>query len=130
MGISPFQAQQIIERLERNRRVVSTASVESDQSIREVGKGGLQQQIIDWCDSQWPKWVYDFPRTDKRSTVPIGRHDATIWGPYPKCFVIEAKAKGKKRTVEQNNWAARLRLLGWEVKEVYSLEEFKQAVGL
>ena len=98
----------------------------SEPAVREIGKEGLQAAIMEWCDLQFPKWVYDFPRTDLKSTLPNGRHDATIWGPFPKCFLIETKAKGKKRSMDQQIWETRLRVLGWQVHLVYSLEEFRQ----
>lgn len=100
-----------------------------DAAEHEIGKYGLQGEIMGWCDAQWPKWVYDFPRTDLKSTLPSGRHDATVWGPFPKCFLIETKAKGKKRTEEQLIWAARLQALGWEVRVIYSLNEFKKVIA-
>lgn len=100
-----------------------------DTAEKEIGKDGLQSEIIRWCDAQWPRWVYDFPRTDLKSTLPVGRHDATIWGPFPKCFLIETKAKGKKRTEDQLIWGARLHALGWEVRVVYSLDEFKKIIA-
>lgn len=109
-----------------NRRVTIFPSA---QDIQEIGKHGLQQKIQDWCDAQFPRWVYDFPRTDLKSTLPMGRHDATIWGPFPVCFLIETKAKGRKRTIDQLSWAARLRQLGWEVHVIYSLEEFLNMVN-
>jgi len=90
----------------------------------ETGKHGLQAQIIAWCDAQWPRWVYDFPRTDLKSTLPLGRHDATIWGPFPTCYLIETKAKGKKQSEDQLIWATKMRAIGWTVHILYSLEAF------
>jgi len=123
---SEFLAMQ--ERCERGMKKPK-APPEFIASEQEVGHGGLQQQIQEWCDAQWPKWVYDFPRTDKPSTLPTGRHDATVWGPYPKCFLIETKAKGKKQDHDQLVWATRMRALGWTVEVVYSLEQFKALVA-
>ena len=106
------------------RRLNKSNDVAVDACEKEIGKGGLQQQIADWCDAQWPQWVYDFPRTDLKSTLPNGRHDATIWGPHPKCYLIETKAKGKKRSIDQLAWEAKLRMLNWKVELVYSYEQF------
>lgn len=115
--------------LDREARLLAQKRVlQPKADTREIGKDGLQQKIQDWCDAQWPKWVYDFPRTDLRSTLPLGRHDSTVWGPFPKCFVIETKAKGRKRTHEQLIWATRMKALGWDVKVVYSLDEFLEIV--
>ena len=90
----------------------------------ETGKHGLQAQIMDWCDAQWPRWLYDFPRTDLKSTLPLGRHDATIWGPFPTCYCCETKAKGKKQSEDQLVWATKMRAIGWTVHVLYSLEAF------
>jgi hypothetical protein len=98
------------------------------EAKKETGHEGLQQQIKDWCDAQWPHWVYDFPRTDLKSTLPEGRHDATVWGPYPLVFCIETKAKGKKQRPEQLIWQTRMRALGWTVFVIYSLDEFLSLV--
>ncbi len=107
----------------RHRAAGETSSA-AGAAERETGPGGLQKKIQDWCDAQWPRWVCDFPRTDKPSTVAPGRHDATVWGPHPVCLLIETKAKGKKQTPDQLVWAARMRAIGWEVSVVYSLEQF------
>ena len=95
-----------------------------EAASRETGKGGLQQKIMDWCDAQWPKWVYDFPRTDLKSTLPLGRHDATIWGPFPRCYLIETKAKGGKLSEDQRIWITRMKAIKWEVRVIFSIEDF------
>lgn len=100
------------------------------QAERETGRDGVQRAIMDWCDSQWPAWAYDFPRTDLKSTLPLGRHDATVWGPFPKCFLIETKAKHRKLSSDQRIWIKKLEMLGWKVHVIYSLDEFKKVVGL
>lgn len=107
---------------------LDTAAARLGQVDREIGKNGLQSQIAEWCDAQWPRWVYDFPRTDQKSTLPLGRHDATVWGPFPKCVLIETKAKWRKRTQEQQIWATRMRAIGWEVHLIYSMDEFLKVV--
>lgn len=114
--------------LERLRRHESQA-VPADAAERETGPDGLQAEIVAWCDAQWPRWVHDFPRTDLKSTLPLGRHDSTVWGPYPRCYLIETKAKAKKQSQDQLVWAARLKAIGWQVEVVYSLAQFLEVVN-
>lgn len=125
MSQAEYQAYQL--RSQRVQREFMRS--EHSPAEREVGKGGLQEQIQDWCNAQWPKWVCDFPRTDLKSTLPVGRHDATVWGVFPKCILVETKAKGKKRTTAQLAWAMLLEQLGWKVHVVYSMEEFLAIVS-
>ena len=106
------------------KRIEASMASELAPADHETGKHGLQAQIMDWCDAQWPRWVYDFPRTDLKSTLPLGRHDATIWGPFPTCYCCETKAKGKKQSEDQLVWATKMRAIGWTVHVLYSLEAF------
>jgi len=97
---------------------------------RETGKGGLHEQIMDYCNAQWPRWKFIHSRTDQKSTVAVGSHDFTIFLPGGRTVLIECKAKGGKLSNEQLAWAKELSLLGHGVNVVFSLEEFKRVVEL
>ena len=96
----------------------------SPQAEREVGHGGLQEEICRWCAAQWPPWEIIQARPDKKSTIKEGVHDLTIYADGGRRFNIECKAKGKKPSPKQREWAARLRKLGHEVHTVWSLAKF------
>lgn len=88
----------------------------------------LQEEIVAWCDKQWPRWKVIRARMDKKSTIGNGIHDITVFGPYPLCVLVECKAKNGKRSKEQQIWAAEMRMLGWTVELVRSMDEFHAAV--
>lgn len=91
---------------------------------REVGKGGLQEQIADWCRNQWPTWKVIQARPDRQSTIALGAQDFSIFAPGGRVFCIETKAAGKKQSKEQLIWAKQMEMLGHTVHLVYSFEEF------
>ena len=97
---------------------------------RETGKGGLHEQIMDYCNAQWPRWKFIHSRTDQKSTVAVGSHDFTVFLPGGRVVCVEAKAKGGKLSNEQLAWAKELSMLGHGVHVVFSLEEFKRVVEL
>jgi hypothetical protein len=97
--------------------------------LKEVGKGGLQEQIQKHCAAQWPPWKIIQARTDKKSTIGEGIHDMSIYACGGRVFNIECKAKGKKPSPKQREWSAELRKLGHTVHFVWSLKEFLEIVN-
>ena len=83
----------------------------------------LHQQIIDYCDAQWPRWKYIRARMDKRSTIGNGVHDFTIFAPG-RVICVECKARNEKLRDDQQIWKKELEMLGIEVHVVRNLEEF------
>jgi len=101
-----------------------------DPANREVGKGGLHEQIINHCNAQWPRWKFIHSRTDRRSTVEVGSQDFTIFMPGGKLLCVECKAKDKKLTSEQMAWWKEMDMLEHRVHLVYSLDEFIELANL
>lgn len=95
------------------------------QAEREVGHGGLQEQIRAFCAEQWPKWLVIQARSDQRSTIAVGAHDFTVFLPGGRLLCVETKAKGKKQTPEQLAWAKQMEMLGHTVHVCRSLDEFR-----
>ena len=96
-----------------------------------VGSGEpvkLESNLFDYvdrfCASKWPNWVQIYARTDKKSTLPVGCHDRTIFGPFPKVLLIEGKKAGEKPNADQLIWHKRLEMLGWIVHVIRSEVEF------
>lgn len=116
----------MVARLEKNK--LRTPSGESDCE-REVGKGGLHEKIMQWCNAQWPRWKFIHNRTDKRSGIAEGAPDFVIFVPGGRSLSIECKMPGNKRTEAQLAWATEMRMLGHEIYLVTSFAEFEQLVS-
>lgn len=133
MNLTPLEYEALERRMEAARRKRMPACKESLQEYtpaeREVGKGGLHEQIMEWCDAQWPRWKYIHARTDQKSTIGNGVHDFTIYAPNGRVFNIECKAKGGKMTPEQLAWSKELEMLGHASHQVVSLEQFVDLVS-
>lgn len=89
----------------------------------------LHEDIMDWCDSQWPRWKYIHSRMDAKSTIQLGCQDFTIFGPHPICILVECKKKDGKIDPDQRNWIAEMKAIGWTVHVIRSMEEFKHIVA-
>jgi len=124
MGISHSEFMEMQRRTETARGVNQIVVAPEQAATREVGKGGLQQQILDYCDKQWPKWPVRCPRSDKPTTDKVGVNDMVIYAPNGRVLNIECKAKGNKPTQEQLQWAAQLKMTGHTVYFVWSFQEF------
>jgi hypothetical protein len=108
----------------------------ADQLIERIDKAleehvdresKLHAQIIEWCGQQWPRWQFRHERMDKATRGHTGDEDFVVFGPFPLCFLVEGKAKGKKPSKAQLERAAWMRCLGWDVPVVRSMEEFHTA---
>ena len=137
MRVTPEQFLEIQQRLAKGRRKGqpepeapppskgTQASVERD----------LRDEIDAWCGRQWPRWKVISARTDVPSTIAVGAHDMTVFGPYPLCVCVELKRparkgdSGGKLRPEQAAWAAEMRMLGWRVAVVRSMAEWHAAVA-
>lgn len=102
----------------------------SEDAVPAGQEASLQNQIMAWCDAQWPRWKYLCPRFDRKSTLQVGAHDITVFGPFPKCLLVECKTATGKLTAPQQSWAAEMRMLGWTVHVVRSMTEFLELVKI
>lgn len=100
----------------------------SEAAEREVGKGGLQEQIRQWCFAQWPRWKLIQARSDQPSTIALGANDMTIFAPGGRILLVECKAKGGKISLDQAAWIKELEILGHTVHVVWSFDEFLSLV--
>ena len=98
-----------------------------DPANREVGKGGLHEQIINHCNAQWPRWKFIHARTDRRSTIAVGCQDFTIFMPGG-VLCVECKKVGGKLSAEQLAWEMEMMGLGHVVYVVETLEQFLRLV--
>jgi hypothetical protein len=133
MGIDPETFRQIEARVAANLRKGSLAKHEAPipdggDMVPDGQEGKLHEEIEKWCNAQWPRWKILCARRDKRSTLPVGAHDDTVFGPFPFCLLLELKTKSTKQDKDQLIWAKELEMLGWRVQVIRSMAEFHAAV--
>jgi hypothetical protein len=124
--ITTEQFLEIAQRLNKNRPAPTVAP--KQQAEREVGKGGLQEQIQQYCVKQWPRWKIIQARPDQKSTIAKGAQDMTIFASRGRIFCVETKAKGGKPSADQLAWAKEMEMIDHKVHFVWSFEEFMQIV--
>ena len=107
-------------RISKNKPQAATSA----PAERETGDGGLHEQIMDYCDQQWPRWKYIHARTDQKSTIAVGAPDFVIFLPKGEVMAMECKAKGGKATPEQLAWQMELERLETTLYFVWSFEDF------
>ena len=120
MTFTQLQYAQALSRLNKSRPSVNPPCE------KEVGRGGLHEQIEDYCRSKG--WLYVHSRTDKASTNQIGTCDFIIAADNGKTYWIEAKRKGGKPTSTQLGMIAWLKKLGHTACIVWSFEDFLDVV--
>ena len=126
MGISHADFLAMEMRTAKNRGYGMPATRSSWRTPKPVEReADLHRDIMDFCDRQqpWP-WKYIRCRMDRESTITEGAHDFTIFGIYPLCILVEAKARNEKQKPKQLIWAAEMARLGWTVHVVRSMPEF------
>lgn len=89
----------------------------------------LHTDIIDWCNSQFPRWKFRHARLDRKTTEPLGIEDFTIFASDNRTFHFECKARGKKRTTEQLAWSFEMGRLGHVVHLVESMSQFLAVIN-
>ena len=128
---SDFTAHQLRQATAKASRMPVGASggvsgIDSNPVERE---SALAKAILAHCAAQWPRWKVKFARTDKKSTLPVGCHDMTIFANDGRIFCFELKRGKEKPSHEQLIWNAELANLGHLVHVIRSMPEFLDAVG-
>lgn len=88
----------------------------------------LHDEIIKFCNSEWPRLKYVHSQMNKKTTVGIGVPDFVIALPRGNTLYCECKRKGSKPTTEQLGWAKEMSMLGHTVHFVWSFQEFMSIV--
>lgn len=126
MGIPKHVADEMARRCAVNsQRRVKKPDAEFEEERDEIGRGGIHDKIIEYCEKQWPKWMYIRHRTDKKSGIQQGAPDFVIALPNGMTLWLECKAKGKKLTNHQLGWKVMLDQLQQKYALVHSFEEFQ-----
>lgn len=116
----------MLTRLDKNKVRDQPTSADVRTSQRE---STLHDQIIEYCNSQWPKFKYIHARMDKRSTIQVGAPDfCPIFLPGGKIIIFECKRQGEKCTPEQLAWHKELEMLGHTVHVIYTFSQFLDAL--
>lgn len=107
---------------------VMFASTATPSGQKEIGKGGIQDEIEDWLKSLGVRAAWDRQRTDKPTTSAVGRPDflGVVNG---HAFAIEVKQPGKKLTPAQQAELHRWHCAGAITAVVHSLAEAKDVLG-
>jgi hypothetical protein len=84
----------------------------------------LHNQIIEWCNSQFPRVKYIRARSDKKSTIGVGVCDFTLFLPKGVVLCVECKSKTGKLSVEQLAFALEMGRLEHKVHLVTNFDEF------
>lgn len=92
-------------------------------------ESGLHDDVINFCDHQWPPWLCIRARMDKASTIAVGCQDLTIFASGARVFLIEAKAKYKKPSQDQLIWHKKMEMLGFTVHVIQSMSQFLKIVN-
>lgn len=116
MGISDYQYQQMLARLEKSQ-ASSPKTPEASDSL----EAELHEEIMQYCRLR--SWIAVHSRMDKRSTVAKGVTDFIIVTPQTVMF-IECKRPGKERTEEQLAFAQAVKTLDWPYAVVHTFQEF------
>ena len=88
----------------------------------------LRDEILDWCDKQWPRWRVIWARDDKKSTLPIGAPDLVVAASDGRTFYLELKARHGKQSPEQVVWEFELKRLKQLYFVIRSMDEFLEAI--
>lgn len=96
----------------------------TEGAVAETRERDLHEAIIQYCNSQWPRWKFVHSRMDKRSTVDVGSHDFTIFLPKSRIICVECKTKTGKLSREQSGWEKEMEMLEHRVHVVRSFDEF------
>lgn len=123
MRISPIQYRELLLREARNNPPAKLPAGDTGP------ESGIHQKIMDYCNGQWPPWLYIRARMDKRSTIAPGAQDFTIFAPGSRVLCVECKRTGEKLSTDQLIWHKQMEMLGHQVHTVTGFDQFLAIVG-
>lgn len=107
---------------------VMFAASDAPTGQKEIGKGGIQDEIEDWLKSLGVRCAWIRQRTDKPTTTKEGTPDF-IGAINGFAFALEVKQPGKKPTSAQQAELHRWHCAGAKTAVVHSLAEAKSVLG-
>ena len=124
MSISKHQYLEMLARTQPKHRQGA-----SEDAVPAGTEAKLQNEIVEYCGQQWPRWVVVRSRMDRATTTAKGICDLIIFAPKQQCLLVEAKTKTGKLSEDQLCWAAEMRQLGWTVNVCRSMTDFYDVVA-
>lgn len=115
-NISRFQFEQM------QRRVQPQPAPEPDKEYQ------LHQDIMEYCDAQWPRWKYIHSRFGVKTRNEPGVPDFIIALPRRLTIYVEAKRPGEKLTPAQRDYFAELSKLDQLFFIVHNMQEFLDTI--
>lgn len=125
--ITPQQAQEMIERTERNRGRLppQESSGQGVPAGEEIAK--LHNPIIKWCNEQYPQVPFFYTRPDKPSGAMPGTPDFGLL--YKRnLIVVECKTVDGKLSEDQQTWRHLCMMQGFKFHVVRTIEAFYELV--
>lgn len=101
-----------------------------DLSLINQPERKLHDSLIEFYNQQWPRWKVIYARQDKRSTIPVGCQDHTVFADNSRFFCFELKKKNSKPDAEQLAWHKEMEMLGHVVFVIHNMDEFRAAINL
>lgn len=117
-----FNSLWLANRMSRDEKTESNPTRPELSDLRSERQ--LHEKIIEYCNTQWPKWKYIRARMDQRSTIGNGVHDFTVFMPGGKIIFFECKHGDNKLEKDQLIWKTELELLGHTVPVIRTMGEF------
>jgi hypothetical protein len=118
LGYAQYQAKRAAEIASKN------AAVTVLEPSPYKGEAQLRNRILEHCYGQRPRWKVIWARDDKKSTLPAGANDLTIFMSNGRLLLMELKYGQGKLSADQRDWKYELGMLGHEVFVIKSFQEF------
>jgi hypothetical protein len=83
----------------------------------------LHDDIIKFCNSQFPRWKFIHANPAVPSTIQKGCQDFTIFAPG-RVLCVECKARNEKPDSDQQIWHKEMEMNGYTVHVVRNMEQF------
>ncbi len=118
MTFTSLDYQNLLARTAKNNPKADTLGEPVEHEMK------LHDDIMSYCMSRSPRWMFIRARPDKRSTIAVGSPDFVIFLPCGKVLCVECKSKTGKWSGEQLAWREEMRMLGHELHECRSFDQF------
>ena len=115
-------------RLAKAGKIKIYTLTETKAGQKEIGKGGIQDEIEGWFKRLGACIAWARSRTDKPTTTELGNPDFT-GSFYGKAFAFECKRKGQKPSPKQRDRLYMWKVSGAITAVVHSLAEAQAALG-
>lgn len=124
MGISPYEYEKLIARMGDK----STHSLSAGEPIAAGQEIKLHNDIKEYCQTQWPPWVFIYNDPTKRTHASEGAPDFVIYSAWG-VLSIECKTKEGKLSDSQVVFHHLAGNCGHKIPIVRSMDDFRAIVA-